>query len=122
MDNNKIKAWKVYDKYEPCYNGVVFAETRGKAKSLAQYLDVCMDSDYCDIRATRAPEIGKYWKEHKREMDWENPQDRYALVKELGFQCGEDFFEPNWCKECSAKEICDQYKDYLRDKREENNG
>lgn len=118
----EIKAWIVYDKYEPYYTGVVFAETQGKAKSLAHCLDICMDSDYCDIRTQRVPEIDKYWTEHKYEMDWENPQDRFALVKELGFCCGDDFFDPDDCKECSAKEICDQYKDYLRDEREEDNG
>jgi len=49
-----MEARIVYDKYEPFYKGVVFAETRGKAKSLAHCLDVCIDSPYCDIRAMRA--------------------------------------------------------------------
>lgn len=116
----EIKAWAVYDKYEPFFKMVVFAETRGKAKLLMYHLD--MNYDYCDIRAQRVPQIDKYWTEHKYEMDWENSQDRFALVKELGFCCGDDFFDPDDCKECSAKEICDQYKDYLRDEREEDNG
>lgn len=30
---NKIKAWKVYDKYGNCGTEIVFAESAGKAKS-----------------------------------------------------------------------------------------
>ena len=126
----EIKAWVVYDKYEPFYKGVVFAETQGKAKSLGHYLDACMDSPYCDIRAVRAPEIDKYWKEHKSEMDWENPQDRFALVKELGVYCADEIFNLCECKKCSAQDICDYYKDRVAEwveslnesMEEENNG
>jgi len=70
----------------------------------------------------RAPEIDKYWKENKSEMDWENPQDRFALVKELGFYCADEIFALCECEKCSAQDICDYYKDYLRDLEEKNYG
>lgn len=67
-----MKAWLVRDKYESCSAAVVFAETRGKAKAAAKSTDACEDSDFCDIEARRLPQIDKYYKDGKWEMDWNN--------------------------------------------------
>ena len=82
-----MKAWFVREKDE-FLSAVVFAETRGKARALARCTDACEDSNFCDIEVRRLPQMDKYYKEGKLEMDWYNPNDRIALVKECGFQCG----------------------------------
>ena len=102
-----MKAWLVTVKDE--FNAtVVFAETRGKAKSIAMHTNVCEDVDFCNIKLTRAPQIDKYYKEGKTEMDWSDDNDRIALVKECGFYCE---VEHDNCEECAAKNYCDVYLD-----------
>lgn len=112
-----MKAWRVREKEEFC-STVVFAETRGKAKAAALFTDCCEDADFRHIEAHRLPEIDKYYKEGKIEMDWTNPSDRLALVKEAGFVCSYDWVDYEECPTCSAKDFCDQYKDYLLKKEE----
>ena len=105
-----MKAWLVREKDEFSAT-VVFAETRGKARALAMCTDACEDADFCDIEVRREPSMDKYYKEGKTKMDWENPKDRIALVKECGFRC--DYYSVDWddCEDCPAKEYCDEYKD-----------
>lgn len=105
-----MKAWLVKEKDGECAT-VVFAETRGKARALAMATDACEDADFCDIEVRREPSIDKYYKEGKKEMDWENPKDRVALVKDCGFSCADA--EPYWCDDCPAKKFCDTYFEYL---------
>lgn len=100
-----MKAWIVNEKYETA-SAVVFAETRGKAKALALCTSSCEDANFCDIEVSRAPEMDKYYAEGKTEMDWSDPKDRIALVKECGFYCEEPIAE--CCKSCPAKEFCDE--------------
>jgi hypothetical protein len=107
-----VKAWLVRVKDRFCAT-VVFAETRGKAKSLALSTDCCEDADFCDIEVHRESQMDKYYVEGKKEMDWFNSKDRLVLVKDCGFRCDEDYFEPEDCETCSAKEYCDMYIDYL---------
>lgn len=107
-----MKAWFVREKDRVCAT-VVFAETRGKARALARCTDACEDSDFCDIEVHRLPNIDKYYKDGKMEMDWYNPQDRIILVKECGFQC--ESVEYADCDECSAKGYCDLHKDYAEE-------
>jgi hypothetical protein len=107
-----MKAWLVREKDEFCAT-VVFAETRGKAKSMALSTECCEDADFCRIEVRRLPQIDKCYKDGKREMDWFNPNDRIALVKECGFWCGIDYFDPEDCKTCPAAEYCDHYKDHI---------
>ena len=109
------KAWLVREKDEFCAT-VVFAETRGKARVLAMHTDTCEDANFLDIEVHRKPQMDKYYTEGKREMDWDNPQDRIALVKDCGFWCGWDAFGFEDCETCSAKEHCDHYKDYITEK------
>lgn len=85
---------------------VVFAETRGKAKSLALCTSCCEDVNFCDIEVRRAPQMDKYYAEGKTEMDWSDPKDRIALVKECGFYCRHPIAED--CIDCPAREFCDE--------------
>ena len=107
-----MKAWLVRKKDEFCAT-VVFAETRGKARSLAMSTEACEDTDFCDIEAYRKPQMDKYYEEGKKEMNWFNPKDQIALVKDCGFICSVDYFEEDDCNRCPAKEYCDKYQDYL---------
>lgn len=112
-----MKAWVVKAKNEFCAT-VVFAETRGKAKSIAMYTDACEDVAFCDIEVRREPQADKFYKEGKTEMDWYDDNDRIALVKDCNFTC-EDIEE--WiCESCPAKEYCDNYIDYIDGKEGEN--
>ena len=109
-----MKAWRV-NKKDDSYSTIVFAETRGKAKSVALSTDCCEYADFCDIEVRREKELDKYYKDGKVEMDWDNPKDRIALVKECGFHCDPDYFDLEECAVCPAKEHCDYYKDYIAD-------
>ena len=113
-----MKAWMVWDEgddYDYRGNTVVFAENRGKAKSLARYTDTCEDTEWVDIRAIRFREMDCMFR-GMPEMDWDNPQDRLALVK-AGWSCIEMMNDE--CKECAAKDFCNKYQDYLHDMKEE---
>lgn len=103
-----MKAWQVRIK-DDFYTTVVFAETRGKARSLALSTDCCEDAKFTDIEVNRRPQLDKYYKVGKREMDWYDPKDRIALVKELGMSC--EYMED--CEKCFAKKYCEQYQHYL---------
>ena len=104
-----MKAWLVKDK-DAFTATVVFAETRGKARARAMHTDACEDVDFCDIEVRRTPQIDKYYKEGKTEMDWYEVKDRIALVKECSFRC--ESVEIDLCEECPAKEYCEAYEDY----------
>lgn len=96
---------------------VVFAETRGKAKSAALITDCCEGANFCDIEVRRVPQMDKYYVEGKTKMDWSVPKDRVALVKECSFCCRHPIAED--CKGCSAKEFCDeavQKEEHLNDR------
>lgn len=43
-------------------------------------------------------------------MEWSNPQDRLALVKEFSFRC--EYVDLVNCETCSAREYCDAYEEY----------
>lgn len=103
-----MKAWLVREKDEFSAT-VVFAETRGKAKSIAMCTNACEYADFCNIEVRRVPQIDKYYKDGKTEMDWFDDNDRLALVKECGFYC--EYIEEDMCKDCPAKNYCDVYLD-----------
>lgn len=103
-----MKAWLVRERNEFLAT-VVFAETRGKAKSTALTTDACCDCNFCDIEVHRVHNMDKYYKPSKTEMDWYDPLDRLALVKECGFTCDYDCRSENECRDCSARELCDDY-------------
>lgn len=102
-----MKAWIVREKDEFCAT-VVFAETRGKARSIAMHTEICEGADFCNIEVRRKPQMDKYYKEGKTEMDWCNGNDRIALVKECGFHCEDT--ESGECDDCPAKIYCEEAK------------
>ena len=104
-----MKAWKVNDIHDDFYSEVVFAETRGKAKSIAQCTDICEDSLYTDIRVIRVPELDKEYRGHDV-MDWYDDEDKLALIQN-GWHCDEVW--PDECINCVGKMCCDTYTDYL---------
>lgn len=112
-----MKAW-IVGTTTSAYCAVVFAETRGKARGLAQATDACEDAAFLEITVRRAPKIDKYYKEGKVEMQWFNPEDRVALVKELGFECLDADEED--CRDCLAKQDCAAYNDYYKEEFERN--
>jgi len=111
-----MKAWIARVKDEFC-STVVFAKTRGKAKSIALTTDVCEDADYCDIEVRRLPQADQCYKNGKPEMDWNDPADRLILVRDCGFYC--EYPDLEECERCCAKGFCEDYKIKMED---ENNG
>lgn len=105
-----MEAWKVTCEYEP-YPEIVFAKARLEAACLALSIDSFSEYSITDIKAQRLPQMDKYYKDGKWLMDWDNPEDRLVMVKECGFNCGVDYFEPSDCEKCSAKDYCNQYAD-----------
>lgn len=110
-----MKAWFVTDKVERYGAEIVFAETRGKARHLAMCTPCCDETEFTNIEVHRAPYADKYYKEGKWHLDWDNPKDRVALVKDCYFVCDYDYLEWEDCESCSAKDYCDRYQDHLRE-------
>ncbi len=108
MGMAEFKAWLVRKtgKFEAA---VVFAETRGKAKSMAMHTDACEYVDFTSIEVRRLKEADKYYKPGKRELYWFNTDDRIAMVKDCGFTCVPDYRCAEECAVCPAKEFCEDY-------------
>lgn len=105
-----MKAWLVNVIGEFCHE-VVFAETRGKAKSLALLTDTCEDAHFTEIEVRRLPGADKYYKKGKWHFEWEDPKDRLILVRDFNFICSDEAFEYEDCPNCSARHYCDRYTD-----------
>lgn len=110
-----MKAWLVREKGEFGAT-VVFAETRGKAKSYALKTEDFQHADYCELETSRVKQMDRYYVEGKKKMDWLDSKDRIVLVKDCGFVCDYDYFGLEDCEMCPAKEYCDRYKEYLTEK------
>ena len=104
----ECKAWLVREKGEFCAT-VIFAETRGKARSLAKFTDGCMEADFINIEVRRMKDADKYYTPGKFELSWDIPEERIALVKDCGFTCDPDARCAEECADCPAKEFCDDY-------------
>lgn len=110
-----MKAWIVDDPIDASTAAVVFAETRGQAKVLAQSTDACEDMEFKDIRAVRAPELDQFYR-GKPQMDWFDPDDRVAMVKYGGFHCSSEIdVGKEKCEACPAHEWCDRYEDMMEE-------
>lgn len=109
-----MKAYQISDREGYCdYSCIVFAETRGKAISLALGTDEFPkhEWDYTQLKAIRIPALDKCYR-GRWYMDWGNDEDRIDLVKEAGYCCDDDAFDPDECDLCVAKEWCDRYEEY----------
>lgn len=107
-----MKAWLVR-KHDERHATIVFAETRGKAKYIAMSTEACEDADYIDIECNRAQNMDKHYTSGKTEMDWFDPEDRIALVKDAGFSCDYADEDIDECSSCPAKDWCDMYQGRL---------
>lgn len=111
-----MKAYCCRQEIDPC-STVVFAETAGKARYIAMYSGTLGDDlEFKDIYVRRIPQLDEYYK-GRTEMDWSDDNDRVAMVRFAGFCCGEDCFDQEECGRCSAKEYCNQYKDYMEEEK-----
>lgn len=114
-----MKAWIVNDLPDCEYVAIVFAETAGKAKSYcSEHDDIIGDVDFIHVSARRCKEADKYFR-GVQQMDWDDDDDRVLMVKELGFYCNDEVFDPECCKECPATRYCDKYKEWKEETDEE---
>ena len=105
-----MKAYKAYDdKNCEGYSTVVYAENATQAKLTALRTDACEDAEYIDIRVKRYPLMDALYK-GSSEVDWCDPEQRIALVKEYGWECLEPEYED--CEDCPAREWCGAYERY----------
>lgn len=109
-----MKAWLVREKDEFCCI-IVFAPTRGKAKTAAINEDVFDDAEYIFLEATRYPKADSMYNGSTEPyaLRWEDQDDRLFLVKECGWQCEE--MELEHCENCKAKDYCGEYQQWLDD-------
>lgn len=107
-----MKAYSVTDKNECAFSTIVFAETAGKARAIAQHTDACEDVDFTDIRAIRVPALDDAY-QGRQEMDWMDDNDRVRMVKDAGYRCSyEVSISETKCRECPAFEWCDGAEEY----------
>lgn len=112
-----IKAYKCEEDFMG-YSTVIFAETAGKARYIALKSDTLgEDNEFKDIRVRRIPALDGFYK-GKAEMDWYDPDDRLAMVKEAGYMCDDDGFDPDECERCSAQEYCAKWEEYAEEQEE----
>lgn len=90
------------------YSTVVFAETSGKAKAIAICTNAFEDYEFTEISARRIPKLDKYYRGQK-EMDWFDPNDRVALVREANLYCSYEFDRADLgCESCPANQWCER--------------
>lgn len=106
-----MKAWFVTN-HDMNYSTIVFAETRGQAKVIAQSTDACEYEDFIYIRAIRKPNLDRLYR-GQSEMDWYNDEDRIAMVKD-GMYCSYEVdLLPGECMACPAHKWCERYEDMV---------
>ena len=102
------KAWYAYSDYEEsCV--VVFADTRNKARKYIKETEEFDYYDYIEVKPRRLGCIDYLDKPDGYVMDWNNQEDRLALVKHIYSCCLPDINDE--CKSCCAKELCNKYKE-----------
>lgn len=115
-----MKAWYVTDRggYSD-YSVIVFAKTRGKAISSVIGTDEFpkYDWSFTELSARRKPALDSAYRGNWR-MEWDNDADRLAMVKLCGFRCDDDYFDPDECEHCVAKDECSKYEEYLEEEKE----
>ena len=112
-----MKAYHVTDrKGYSDYSVIVFAENRGKAISSALGTDEFpqYDWEFTDLTARRVPALDKAYHGCWR-MEWYDDDDRLAMIKDAGFYCDEDSFDPRECEECIGKDYCSRYEEFLEE-------
>lgn len=100
------KAWVCHNE-ETCIVEVVFADTRGKAKSYFKAMDTFYNYRFCELRPYRVKKLDHLNHPDGYIMKWYKDEDRLPMVRDAGFYCSEPDRED--CKECCAKEWCRKY-------------
>lgn len=106
-----MKAYSVSDRNgDEGISLVVFAETVGKAKAYAAGTDEFCDYGFTGIRANRVSALDRFYK-GRPEMDWNNMEDRVAMVRYANFECSSEVWHTE-CErgECPAQEWCGRYE------------
>ena len=101
------KAWLCINE-DWCRPVVVFADTRGKAKSCFLRRDTVGYFNFCIIKPRRIKELDYLDRSNGYVMDWHKDEDRLPMVRDSGFNCREVYIE--FCEECCAKKWCSKYK------------
>lgn len=109
-----IKAYKSYNEFTG-YGTVVFALSPGLAKQGLLNTYTFEGFTYTEIRVRRAPELDNEYRGHF-EMDWDNAEDRLALIRN-GWSCHPEIFDPFECEICCGKDLCEIYQDYIEEDR-----
>lgn len=111
-----MKAYTVRDERDyDTGSMVIFAETPGKAKAYALTQEPFDFSEFKDLSARRCPEMDEMHK-GRRAMDWNEDEDRIALVK-AGWYCIEG--TDDYCDWCAAKEYCSEWEEEQEEALEE---
>ena len=103
------KAWQCSDE-EWCRTEVVFAETRGKAKTYFKNIDTFDWFDFCELKPYRVKNLDYLNHPDGYVMDWCKDEDRLPMVRDAGFCCNE--VNRELCEKCCAKEWCSEYEEY----------
>lgn len=78
------------------YGYLVFATSRGEAKSIAFGLEGLCYGDFTDIRVRREPKADSYAERFGPVAEWESVEAQ-RLLRSLGWYCGDS---RKYCTEC----------------------
>lgn len=102
-------AYYVRDPQE--FSGLVtFANSPKEAISIAlthEMFDCACEEDLESRRFTKGDNLYK----GQDFLDLDDPKTKVFLVKECGFHC--EYVEPEWCENCEAKDVCEDYQEYI---------
>lgn len=109
-----MKAWNVTDKNgDVGMSFIVFAETRGKAISQVNHDGAFDWYSYTELRALREPALDRFYN-GRGQMDWNDDEDRIAMVRYAGFRCPYEIdVDQERCEECAAHLWCERYKSMI---------
>ena len=88
---------------------VVFADTRGKAKSYFKNLETFDDYRFCELRPHRLKKLDYLNHPDGYVMDFCKDEDMIPMVKEFNMHCSEITEE---CKECCVYEWCNKFEEW----------
>lgn len=103
------------------YIYVVFATSRGKAKSVLVTEDVIYPWEFMSAKVVREPRLDHLKLADGEIADFMDPKQRRELVETLDAYCDDDSFDPRVeCVRCNCNDICERYLDYLAEWEEDN--
>ena len=88
---------------------VLFADTRGKAKSYFKDMETFDYYNFCELRPYRIKNLDHLNKSDGYIMDWYKDEDRLAMVRDAHFSCVE--VDRDECEGCCVKEWCSKYEE-----------